>query len=103
MKAKLEMLDQSMGETRYKIEEELFTKNSYMHMLDRMKKDFIAAKLLTTDHEKSLKNKYAIMDEQLQKQRKTKEERLQAKSIFENLLKHVEKEQRDRQERIFEL
>ena len=38
-----------------------------------------------------------------QKQRKIKEERLQAKSIFEGLLKNVEKEQKDRQERIYEL
>lgn len=38
-----------------------------------------------------------------QKQRKIKEERLQSKQIFEGLMKNIEKEQRDRQERIHEL
>jgi hypothetical protein len=37
------------------------------------------------------------------KQRKTKEERLQAKAIFDSLMKNIEKEQKDRQERILEL
>lgn len=37
------------------------------------------------------------------KQRKSKEERLQSKSIFDNLMKNIEKEQRDRQDRIIEL
>ena len=45
MKSRLEMLDQSLDETKYKIDEELFTKHSYLHMLERMKKDFIAAKI----------------------------------------------------------
>lgn len=31
-------------------------------MLDRMKKDFIAAKLMSSDHEKSLKNKSQVLD-----------------------------------------
>jgi hypothetical protein len=39
------MLAESLEETKYKTDEELFTKHSYMHMLDRMKKDFIASKI----------------------------------------------------------
>jgi hypothetical protein len=39
------MLAESLDETKYKTDEELFTKHSYMHMLDRMKKDFIASKI----------------------------------------------------------
>ena len=72
-------------------------------MLDRMKKDFIAAKIETAQHDKSLKNKSAVLDLEQQKQRKIKEERLQSKQIFEGLMKNIEKEQRDRQERIHEL
>lgn len=45
MKSKLEMLEDSIAETEYKTKEELFTKHSYLHMLERMKKDFIAAKI----------------------------------------------------------
>ena len=40
MKTKLEMLRESLDETKYKTEEEMFTKATYLHMLERMKKDF---------------------------------------------------------------
>ena len=102
-KSKLEMLDESIADTEYKTKEELFTKHSYLHMLERMKKDFIAAKIQSSEHEASLKNKATILDLEQQKQRKIKEERLQSKQIFEGLMKNIEKEQRDRQERIHEL
>ena len=72
-------------------------------MLKRMKKDFIAAKIQTSQMDKSLKNKSAVLDLEQQRQRKIKEERLQSKQIFEGLMKNIEKEQRDRQERIHEL
>lgn len=97
------MLHESLSETKYKTDEELFTKYSYLHMLERMKKDFIAAKIQSSEHEASLKNKSNILDLEQQKQRKIKEERLQAKAIFEGLMKNIEKEQKDRQERITEL
>ena len=45
MASKLTMLGEQLKETKYKTDEELFTKQSYMHMLDRMKKDFIASKI----------------------------------------------------------
>ena len=72
-------------------------------MLDRMKKDFIASRINSGEMESSLKNKSQILDLENHKHRKTKEERLQAKAIFDSLMKNIEKEQRDRQERILEL
>lgn len=53
--------------------------------------------------ENSLKSKTQILSLEQQKQRLTKEERLQSKAIFDNLMKNIEKEQKDRQERILEL
>mmetsp|Transcript_41915 Transcript_41915/g.64150 ORF Transcript_41915/g.64150 Transcript_41915/m.64150 type:complete len:222 (-) Transcript_41915:994-1659(-) len=103
MKSNLEILDDQLKETKYKTDEELFTKNCYLHMLERMKKDFIAAKIQSSEHETSLKNKSSILELEQQKQRKIKEERLQSKTIFDNLMKNIEKEQKDRQERIHEL
>ena len=97
------MLKDSLEETKYKTDEELFTKHTYLHMLERMKKDFIAAKIQSSEHESSLKNKSQILDLEQQKQRKIKEERLQSKAIFEGLMRNIEKEQKDRQERIHEL
>jgi hypothetical protein len=103
IKQKIEMLEESLGETNYKTDEEMFIQQQYLHMLDRMKKDFIAAKIQTAQYDKSLKNKSSVLDLEQQKQRKIKEERLQSKQIFEGLMKNIEKEQRDRQERIHEL
>ena len=78
-------------------------KRTYTHMLERMNKDFIACKIKTSDLETSLKNKSQVLDIEESKTRKTKEEKLQSKNIFDNLMKNIEKEQRDRQERILEL
>ena len=78
-------------------------KRTYTHMLERMNKDFIACKIKTSDLETSLRNKSQVLDIEESKTRKTKEEKLQSKNIFDNLMKNIEKEQRDRQERILEL
>lgn len=68
-----------------------------------MKKDYIASKIKCTELDESLKSKRALLELEHGKQRKTKEERLQSKTIFDNLMKNIEKEQKDRQERILEL
>jgi ATP-dependent Clp protease ATP-binding subunit ClpA len=62
MKSKIEMLEDSLAETSYKTGEETVTKHSYNHMLARMKKDFIAAKIASTGNDAALKNKAAILD-----------------------------------------
>ena len=71
-------------------------KRTYTHMLERMQRDFIATKIKTSDLEGSLKNKGQVLDIEESKTRKTKEEKLQSKNIFDNLMKNIEKEQRDR-------
>ena len=71
-------------------------KRTYCHMLERMKKDYIASKIKSAELEKSLLNKKAVIDAEEEKQRTTKEGRLQSKSIFDNLMKNIEKEQKDR-------
>jgi len=68
-----------------------------------MKKDFIACKIKTTDMETSVRSKRQVLDIEEGKARTTKEQKLQSKNIFDNLMKNIEKEQRDRQERILEL
>jgi hypothetical protein len=45
------MLEESLAETDYKTKEEMFVQSSYLHMLERMKKDFIAAKIMSSGHE----------------------------------------------------
>lgn len=102
-KERLAQLEQSLLETQDKIDKENMARRTYLHMLERMKKDFIAGKLKTSDLETSLKNKKALLDSEHGKTRKTKEEKLQSKNIFDSLMKNIEKEQKDRQERIIEL
>jgi hypothetical protein len=72
-------------------------------MLERLEKDYIASKIKATELDASAKSKLSILDLELTKQRKSKEDRLQSKAIFDNLMKNIELEQKDRQERIFEL
>jgi len=85
------------------IEEESLTQSSYKYMLERLEKDYIASKIKSSELEISAKSKLSILDLELTKQRKSKEDRLQSKAIFDSLMKNIELEQKDRQERIFEL
>merc|ERR1712166_1202067 len=72
MRNQLLDLDDSIEDTKYKTQEEEFTKSTYIHMLDRMKKDFIASKIQSSDYNASLKNKSSILELEQQKQRKIK-------------------------------
>jgi hypothetical protein len=72
-------------------------------MLERMKKDFIATKILSADLNMSLKSKQQIVDIENQKSQRTKEERLQSKSTFDSLMRNIELEQKERKKRIEEL
>lgn len=100
---RLEQLEEQHNSTLGKIDEECLTQATYRYMLERLEKDFIATKIRSTEMDTSVKSKKNILDLESSKQRKTKEERLQAKAIFDNLMKNIELEQKDRQERIFEL
>ena len=101
--SRLETLEAQHKSTCAAIDEENLTQATYKYMLDRLEKDYIACKIKSSELDSSIKSKKSILDIESQKQRKTKEERLQAKAIFDNLMKNIELEQKDRQERIFEL
>ena len=79
------------------------TKRTYSHMLHRMEQDYIACKIKSSELDTSLKTKSEVLTMEESKQRDSKENRLQSKGIFDNLMKNIEKEQRDRQDRIIEL
>ena len=65
-----------MEETNDKIDRQRMAKRTYLHMLDRMEKDFIACQLKTTDLETSLRNKRQVQSIEEDQTRKTKEEKL---------------------------
>lgn len=72
-KTRLQQLRDQHAATMNKIDEERMTQRTYRHMLDRMKKDFIASKLKVSELDKSLKSKKGVHEVEEQKQRKTKE------------------------------
>lgn len=69
---------------------------SYYHMLDRMKKDLISNKINSNDLHESYKQKVQIKEEELEKSRKSKEQRMQAKLRLDTLMKNIDLEQQKR-------
>lgn len=103
VQSRLQQLRECLQQTNLKIDEESLQKMSYHYMLERMKKDHIATKILTSEYETSLKSKTGILELEGQKSQRTKEERLQSKSTFDSLMKNIELEQKERKKRIEEL
>jgi DNA repair exonuclease SbcCD ATPase subunit len=103
IKLEKESLEEVKLDTHKEIDVENMHKQSYMHMRERLKKDFTAAKIQTGELEASLKSKQQILELEMLKFRKTKEAKLQSKAIIESLMKNIEKEQKDRSDRILEL
>lgn len=79
---------------------ELMFQRSYYHMIDRIKKDIIALNIQAYDLKDSNKQKEIIMQEEAEKSRKAKEQRLQAKEKLQQLMDQIDKEQKHREERI---
>jgi len=61
-------------------------------MLDRMKKDLISLQLVSNDLMESLKSKRQIMNDELNKNKKSKENKLQAKYRLDNLMRNIDHE-----------
>lgn len=101
--SKLEQLKTALSATGMKSDEEEMNTRIYQHMLDRMKKDIIAMSIKQKEQEKSLKQKDHILHVERDKSRKTKEQKLQSKAVFDQLMKNIDQEQKDRKERIFAL
>ena len=92
IKSRLEQLEECLDTTKLKIDEETLQKYCYSHMLERMKKDFIATKIYAADLSMSLKSKNQILEIENAKSQRTKEERLQSKSTFDSLMRNIELE-----------
>ena len=86
------MLQNEDKEVQHKLNEEEYTNYSLNHMMTRMKKDFIASKIKTGANENALKNRKSVIDFEGAKSRKTKEDRLQSRTTFINLMKNIESE-----------
>jgi hypothetical protein len=76
IKLEKESLEEVKLDTHKEIDVENMHKQSYMHMRERLKKDFTAAKIQTGELEASLKSKQQILELEMLKFRKTKEAKL---------------------------
>jgi hypothetical protein len=61
-----------------------------------MKKDLISLTLISNDLVESLRSKRSIMSDELNKKRKSKENKLQSKYRLDNLMKNIDHEQKKR-------
>ena len=68
--------DDELSMIKEEHEFELMYQRSYAHMIDRMKKDLIAIKITANEMGESYKQKEGIMNEESEKSRKTKEQRM---------------------------
>jgi len=57
VKTRKEQLEDALQQSNTKIDEEMMTQSTYRHMLERMKKDFIATRIRSSEQEISLKSK----------------------------------------------
>lgn len=65
-------------------------RKTYEHMLGRMQKDFVALQLGKGSLEESLRQKHLIVESEVDKQRKSKEQKLQSKQVFDSLMRNIE-------------
>jgi len=61
-------------------------------MLERLEKDYLASKIKATELDASARSKLQILDFEMLNQRKSKEDRLQSKVVFDSLMKNIELE-----------
>lgn len=95
-----QQIENAIKVTNKKTEEEIMNSRIYAHMIERIKKDLIAMELKKKNLENSLRNKQMMFEEQKEKHRKTKEQKLQSKTIFDNLVKNLYDERNEKKKRI---
>ena len=100
MKERLEDDDSSLENTEWMHSVKVMEQKSYKHMLNRMSQDQIAMTIHTNDLHESLKDKKLIVKSMYLKRDKAKEDQLQSKFTLDNLMKNIDKEQEQRQDRI---
>jgi len=96
----LVIAQETLERVKHEHDYELMFQRSYKQMLARMKKDLIAIKIDATEQHASYKQKQQIVGQEQDGSRKSKEQRMQAKHKLDALMKEIDLEQRNRQERI---
>ena len=95
-----QQIENAIKVTKKKTEEERMNSRVFSHMIDRIKRDLIAMEIKKKEMETSLRSKQVMFEEQKEQHRKSKETRLQSKTIFDSLIRNVGNEQKERKQRI---
>mmetsp|Transcript_15582 Transcript_15582/g.22589 ORF Transcript_15582/g.22589 Transcript_15582/m.22589 type:complete len:502 (-) Transcript_15582:40-1545(-) len=100
---KIEQLKISLEQAKKLHEEENKNKRSYMHVLDRMKKDKIALEKRSNGLQKSLKSAKQILNSETEKFRKIRESKYQSRVMLQELRENLINEKRKKEERLSKL
>jgi len=98
---KCEQLKFSIDAQKLKLEEVLYSRSSYLHMLDRMKKDKIADQIKVKVLESQLNREvYDLSMEEIQA-RKARQFHVQTRIVFDDIIKQVEQEEKKRVQSLY--
>ena len=101
---KKDQIDNALHMTNKRIAEENMNSRVYGHMVERISRDLLAMEIHKKNLEKSLRNKETMYEGQMkEKLRKAKEQQLQSKNIFDNLVKNLYDERNEKKKRIEQL
>ena len=99
----IESLKSSLEESKRKHESELYNKRSYLHVLDRMKKDKIAMEIKANSLQLALRSTRNVLSTETDKFRKIRENQFQSKVMLQEIKQALAIDQRRKNERISKL
>lgn len=103
LQSRLEQLKSSLDNTRKKHEDEIRDKKSYLHVLDRMKKDKISMEMKANSLQISLKSAKQILDLETEKYRKMRETKYQSRFLLQDMKESLMQEKKQKDERVQQL
>ena len=103
LKDQLENIQKNLEETRNQQKDELNDRNTYLHMLDRMKKDKIAMEIKANSIQISLKSTKHLLTAETEKYRKVRETHFQSRLILRELQKSFVSERKFKDDKVHQL
>ncbi|CAG9329788.1 unnamed protein product [Blepharisma stoltei] len=103
LQQKLEQLKIALENTRKKHEDEIRDKKTYLHVLDRMKKDKISMEIKSNSLQLGLKSAKQILDLETEKYRKMRETKYQSKFLLQDMKDGLMQEKKQKDDRIQQL
>ena len=103
LESKYEQLKQSLENTKKLHGDELKSKNSYLHMLDRMKQDKILMEMKANDLQKLLKAAKQVLDGETNKFRKIREVKYQSRFLLKGLDEEIKIQEKKSSERLHQM